>query len=199
MLQEHAPVLAQFMEQSERYIVAELDGNGVIVDASVGFLRLLGHDAQAVGTPFYELFADEQSDRHTGLPRVGYLVARARPPRVPSRLEAQVLQSGGHYLVVAEQVHLEQDVVEELARINHEMTNLTRQLNKEKAELERSMARIKRLEGLVSICSYCHRIRIEADTWQRLEEYLTEHSDALFSHGLCPECETKHFGDLEPG
>ncbi|MBN1605265.1 MAG: hypothetical protein JW940_01455 [Polyangiaceae bacterium] len=196
MWHEHAAVLAEFIGNSDRHIVAELDGAGVIVDSSVGFSRLLGRNDKPVGTPFYELFADERSDRRSGLPQVGYLVARARPPSIPSRLEAQAIRSGEKLLVVAEQVHVEQNVVEQLARLNDEMTNLTRQLHKDKAELERSIARIKRLEGLIAICSYCHRIRNETQSWQRLEEYLTDHSDALFSHGLCPECEAKYFGDL---
>jgi hypothetical protein len=196
MWQEHAATLAEFIGGSERYIVAELEGAGLIVDCSVGFLRLLGREDRPVGSPFYDLFTDERSDRRTGLPDLGHLLARARPPAAPSLLAAQVLRSGAAYLVVAEQVNLEQDVVEQLAKLNDEMTNLTRQLHKDNAELERSITRIKRLEGLISICSYCHRIRNEERSWQRLEEYLVDHSDAMFTHGLCPACEVKYFGGL---
>jgi hypothetical protein len=197
MWQEHAAALTDFIGSSERHVIAELDGAGLVVDCSVGLCRLLARSDKPVGTPFYQLFDDERSGLRVGLPEVGYLVARARPPSLPLRLEAQVIQSGDTRFVVAEQVHLEQGVIEQLAKLNEEMTNLTRQLYKEKAALERNIARIKRLEGLISICSYCHRIRNEEQSWQRLEEYLADHSDAMFSHGLCPACEAEHFGVLD--
>lgn len=50
------------------------------------------------------------------------------------------------------------------------------------------MASIKRLSGLLPICSYCKRIRSDHDYWEQLECYISEHSDAQFSHGICPAC-----------
>ncbi len=55
-------------------------------------------------------------------------------------------------------------------------------------ELEDALAQIKTLRGLLPICSYCKRIRTDGDYWQQLEGYISEHSDARFSHGICPEC-----------
>ena len=53
-------------------------------------------------------------------------------------------------------------------------------------------AEVKQLEGLLPICSYCKRIHKDDDTWQQLEVYVEERSDAEFSHGVCPQCyETK--------
>jgi PAS domain S-box-containing protein len=64
-------------------------------------------------------------------------------------------------------------------------------LLRQKEELETTVARIKRLEGIISICMYCKKIRNEQDSWEQLEKYLTENTDARFSHGLCPECYAK--------
>jgi phosphoserine phosphatase RsbU/P len=50
------------------------------------------------------------------------------------------------------------------------------------------IASIKRLSGLLPICSYCKRIRSDHDYWEQVESYISEHSDALFSHGICPTC-----------
>ena len=61
-------------------------------------------------------------------------------------------------------------------------------LTRQKEEVEATLARIKRLEGIISICMYCKKIRTEEDAWEQLEQYITAHSDAWFSHGLCPEC-----------
>ncbi len=55
-------------------------------------------------------------------------------------------------------------------------------------ELQEALARVKQLQGLLPICSYCKRIRDDRNYWQQLETYVSEHSEAVFSHGLCPEC-----------
>ena len=55
-------------------------------------------------------------------------------------------------------------------------------------ELEEALAKIKTLRGLIPICASCKKIRSDKGYWQQLEEYLTEHSEADFTHGFCPEC-----------
>lgn len=47
---------------------------------------------------------------------------------------------------------------------------------------------LRRLRGLLTVCCHCHRIRNEKADWERLESYVGRHSDASFSHGLCPTC-----------
>jgi hypothetical protein len=53
------------------------------------------------------------------------------------------------------------------------------------------------LEGLLPICSFCKKIRDKDNQWQRLENYITERSDATFSHGICPDCLKEHYGYLQ--
>ena len=52
------------------------------------------------------------------------------------------------------------------------------------------------LEGILPICSFCKKIRDEKSEWQPIEKYISERSPADFSHGLCPECLQKHYGNL---
>lgn len=54
--------------------------------------------------------------------------------------------------------------------------------------LEHRLTAIKTLEGLLPICSYCKQIRDENGTWHRLESFVSHHSKAQFSHGICPTC-----------
>lgn len=61
-------------------------------------------------------------------------------------------------------------------------------LERQKCELEETINRVKRLEGIISICMYCKRIRNEEKSWEQMEKYISEHSDAQFSHGVCPDC-----------
>jgi phosphoserine phosphatase RsbU/P len=55
-------------------------------------------------------------------------------------------------------------------------------------ELEAALSNVKQLRGLLPICSYCKRIRGDDQYWQQVEGYIVEHSDAQFSHGICPSC-----------
>lgn len=76
----------------------------------------------------------------------------------------------------------------ELRRQRQQIREQNELLSRQKAELEATLARVKRLEGVLSICMDCKKIRAENDAWQQLERYLSEHTDAVFSHGLCAEC-----------
>ena len=60
------------------------------------------------------------------------------------------------------------------------------------------MENIKRLTGLLPICSYCKRIRSDHDYWEQVESYITDHTDAMFSHGICPSCLAKAMEELGP-
>jgi response regulator RpfG family c-di-GMP phosphodiesterase len=72
---------------------------------------------------------------------------------------------------------------------HHDVIKEQRDLLEQKNdELEAALARIKRLEGIVTICMYCKQIRSNSDSWHQLEQYITEHSEARFSHGICPAC-----------
>jgi sigma-B regulation protein RsbU (phosphoserine phosphatase) len=68
------------------------------------------------------------------------------------------------------------------------MLKLQERLNDRVAELETAASNMKRLQGLIPICSYCKRIRSEANDWEQLESYISVHSEAQFSHGICPPC-----------
>jgi DNA-binding response OmpR family regulator len=63
----------------------------------------------------------------------------------------------------------------------------------QKAELEMALGRVKRLEGIIPICMHCKNIRGDDASWQRLEAYISDHTDAHFSHGICPACLEEHY------
>ncbi len=55
-------------------------------------------------------------------------------------------------------------------------------------KLEEALVQVQTLQGLLPICSYCKKIRDDQNYWQQLESYISQHSAARFSHGICPEC-----------
>ena len=65
---------------------------------------------------------------------------------------------------------------------------LQQKLAERVAELQDALSNVKQLHGLLPICSYCKRIRGDDQYWQQVEGYIAEHSEAQFSHGICPAC-----------
>ncbi len=63
-------------------------------------------------------------------------------------------------------------------------------------ELQKALSEVKRLSGLIPICASCKKIRDDRGYWKQVEEYIKEHSDAEFSHGICPECAEKLYPEL---
>lgn len=66
----------------------------------------------------------------------------------------------------------------------------------EKNKLQEALDEIKTLRGIIPICSHCKQIRDDEGMWKRIEEYIHEHSEASFSHGICPACMRKHYPDV---
>jgi phosphoserine phosphatase RsbU/P len=58
-------------------------------------------------------------------------------------------------------------------------------------ELELALANVKLLQGLLPICCYCKKIRNDQNYWQQVDTYIADHSEARFTHGICPECREK--------
>jgi DNA-binding response OmpR family regulator len=79
--------------------------------------------------------------------------------------------------------------------VGRRVVELQQSLAERVAELERTLAQVKRLQGLIPICAWCKRVRNDANYWQQVEEYIGEHSGARFSHGICPQCFADHAGE----
>jgi hypothetical protein len=54
--------------------------------------------------------------------------------------------------------------------------------------LQRALSEVRKLQGIIPICGYCKKIRDDKGLWNQLESYIHDHSEAQFSHGMCPEC-----------
>lgn len=184
---------------SKNMVVALLKENGEILDCNDGCLRLLGLAGKPVGRPLKDFLQPEQSDR-VALERIidskRMRLHFVQKPAVVHVLEAEFVRSEGAFLLFGEKLMLtNNDVVSQMTVLYEELVNLNRRVNKEKAALERARSRIRTLEGILPICMHCHKIRDDEDTWGQLETYITEHSDAHFSHGICPSCMALHYPD----
>jgi hypothetical protein len=61
--------------------------------------------------------------------------------------------------------------------------------------ITRQEREIRVLHGLLPVCAFCKKIRTEDQNWRPIESYITEHSEASFTHTVCPECAKEHYGE----
>ena len=63
-------------------------------------------------------------------------------------------------------------------------------------ELKKALIEVKKLSGLLPICSHCKKIRDDKGYWYQIESYIRDHSEAEFSHSICQECAKKYYSDI---
>jgi sigma-B regulation protein RsbU (phosphoserine phosphatase) len=78
-------------------------------------------------------------------------------------------------------------------RAGKRVIELERSLRQKNEELSKALAQVKQLKGLLPICMFCKKIRDDGNYWQQVEDYVTQHTQADFSHSICPECLEKHY------
>ncbi len=199
--------LAKYQQQVEAYLAAShsigivlLDTDLNIQDCNTGFLQLFNLQQPPFGETLASYLQLDTNDircgEHLKLPHGqksgidainscflipldnGYLLFCERH----SLRESRVLEQIG--TMNNELINLQRDA----AKKNHQLEKLKNELAERVAELEAAAARVKKLEGIIPICMYCKKIRDSREIWNNIEEYISEHSDALFSHGICPHC-----------
>lgn len=98
-------------------------------------------------------------------------------------------------------------ILKQMAEVEHELTCAQQEILRRKvAEAERdrvieklkqALSEVKTLRGFLPICSFCKNIRDDQGYWNQIESYIRAHSDAEFSHGVCPECAKKHYPQID--
>ena len=73
-------------------------------------------------------------------------------------------------------------------QVGVKMIELQQRLSDRIGELQQALDQVKRLQGIIPICGYCKKVRDDEDYWQNVESYIATHSEAEFSHGVCPSC-----------
>ena len=87
-----------------------------------------------------------------------------------------------------------------IREINKQHYMLKEKLEKEQhlnSELQSATGRVNQLHGMLPICANCKKIRDDQGYYQQIEHYITEHSDAEFTHGICPDCAKELYPEIE--
>lgn len=105
--------------------------------------------------------------------------------------------AGGYLIKPPKANEIERAIAISIARHADLMTSrkLNEELEKKTKQLEEALEKVKLLNGILPICSCCKSIRDDKGYWNQVEKYIKEHSEAEFTHGLCPECSDKLYGD----
>jgi hypothetical protein len=197
----------KFLSESFEYLKKQapvlffiLSENGIIIESGGYAIYRAGH--KLIGTNFRDIVVDfkENFDLKalinnpcqeillsiyidSGLPQSYYFTFKQIDNHVMAfgRLDAEDLDK----------------MSKEMFLLNQELSNLTRKLNKKNAKLQEALNHVKSLQGIIPICMHCHNIRNDKKVWDRIEAYFSEHTEATFSHSICPECAKKYYPDMD--
>ncbi len=106
--------------------------------------------------------------------------------RIYVEVSAYPITDGGSDIIRF--VHISKDITER-KKAEQEREKLI-------GDLQDALAEIKTLKGIIPICSFCKNIRNDRGYWEQIDAYLTKHSEAQFTHGICPECARKLYLDI---
>lgn len=117
-------------------------------------------------------------------PYLMFVTARARTQDIVTGLGA----GADDYIVKP----FQREELRARVQVGVRMLELQQMLAERVQELEQALTRVKQLQGLLPICSYCKKVRDDQNYWQQVETYIEGHSDAQFTHGICPDCREKY-------
>ena len=192
-----------------------IEGDMTVLMANDEFVKFSGYSRKEVQDwgSFLKFIKSDQQEKMKEFHRL----RRIDPEAAPRNYELQVVNKRGRvkdvYITVAiipgtdRSLASFTDITEmkrnetELNKQKELLDNTNKALEHKLSELQEAMKHIKKLEGIVPICANCKKMLTEGgnpkspNAWVSLEEYISERTDASFSHGLCPECIKKMYGD----
>jgi PAS domain S-box-containing protein len=164
---------------------------GIVLDANRTQAAMLGYEqSEIIGMSVVDFAAPESRELILSNIRAGnerpYEVIGLRKDgsRIWVEVQAKPISYQGQILRVA----AIRDITER-KRAEQEREELI-------AALREALANIKTLRGLLPICASCKKIRDDSGYWSQIEAYIQAHSDAVFSHGICPDCASRLYGDI---
>ena len=132
--------------------------------------------------------------------RIEYLIANTELRSKPeTAMDLDVSLSGRNYHITAQPLQILDlllSTYENAYHQNRELLITQKKLTEANTRLEEALASVKTLSGLIPICANCKKIRQDSGYWQQIEAYIGDHSNARFSHGICPDCAQSLYPDL---
>lgn len=151
---------------------------------------------EIIGRKIWDVFEKDEADKRFALVKKVFTEGKTE------EIEVRVPQSAGdtYYLTTVKPILNDGGVVETVICTSK---NITKRkvaeigLKEERDKLSKALKEIKTLSGLLPICASCKKIRDDKGYWNQMEGYIQRHSDAQFSHGICPDCAKKIYPNFE--
>jgi two-component system, cell cycle sensor histidine kinase and response regulator CckA len=184
----HAKYLAAIVESSDDAIYGmKLDGT--VVSWNRAAERVYGfRSGEIIGRNVSILYPDERLDELIDT------MERIKRSDHVGRSETSRLRKGGRLVPVSVTISPMKNTEGKISGASVIARDITSRKREEQErinliqELTDALKRAKTLAGLLPICASCKRIRDDSGYWQQVEAYIAEHTDAVFTHGICPEC-----------
>ena len=184
--------LAAIVESSSDAIVS-LSLEGLIVSWNIGAQGLLGYSfEEVIGRPFGLLFSPNRMEQVTAL------VTRINIGEVIKGFESLLLRNDGGEVPVTVGLSPIRNAVGRIigsSMIARDIGDRKRQEQQNQqliGELREALTKVKALSGMLPICASCKKIRDDHGYWTQVELFVMAHSQAEFTHGICPECEAQY-------
>ena len=175
------------------------DNDGLITYVNPSFLRMFGYEdkSELLGKNAAQLFPGGEIEKFADLKAIIDLTSSETE-------EFSVQSKEGIIFTVEVSSSIVKNSEGEIVGRMGSFVDITkrRQLEQEREKLiqklQDAIHSIKTLRGLIPICASCKKIRDDKGFWHLVEEYVSDHSDAQFSHGICPECAQKLYPEVHP-
>lgn len=172
------------------------DTQGIITYVSPAVEKITGFSQEEWRAHYSKHYTENEVNR-TGIDRTNEML-RSGKEGPPYRVEVKHKNGSTVWLEVNKQPYLVNNAVAGFIGVARDITK--RVIMEEErenliAELQDALVSIKTLKGMLPICASCKKIRDDKGYWQQIEAYISDRSDAEFSHCLCPECAKKLYPD----
>ena len=200
VLVENSSVIEDFLLNTENLAMIILDKDFKISSFNHCFSQLIDTDKQISGEPIQAFLLPESrglySAESSGKKSVLLHFKSDDDSPISMQCHLNRINNNGYLLIGANVMLTNHAVLEKMTIMNNEMANMARDLKRTNRRLQEAQAKIRILAGVVPICMHCKKIRDDDGYWNQLEQYITEHSEAIFSHGICDDCIAQHYPEV---
>jgi len=194
----------RFLTENSADIVWRLDSNRCITYINPADERLRGYSKEeVVGKRLIDLMPPEDAERLTKIHSERHALEQAGIATGLTSFDTSMYCKNGETIcveVLSSPIRNDNGTIIGSHGVARDISR-RKKLEKEREilieQLQSALAEIKTLSGMLPICCSCKKIRDDKGYWNQLETYISDHSDALFSHGYCPECAEKFFEDID--
>ena len=201
------------LKNASSILFFKLDSEGIIAEANRAAETVVGQPL--TGRQFAELVVDFSGALDlvgvAAAPDTKLLLSLSTRTGLPQSFFFTFLSRGDAIFVLGE---LDSEEIQAMSRtvvaLNQELSNMSRQLHQQNAQLrrlndenqdliqklQRALSDVKTLSGLVPICSHCKSIRNDQGFWSGVESFLNLYPDSGLSHGICPVCADRYYPDM---